>query len=255
MADPITWYALGRNVSDNQSIIEEMQAELLAHNQDVSAHGQSSEAVYNHRIAEIMDHLEGSVDWKHLTDKKMVFHSAFDTRDGWSVLAEFTNTILCMGIHSTFNGYAFRMGFPNFANPIKLNPAKNPFFQTTVNVYKNVTQFFYFGAGRNPLASVQDSFGFYIGGTDLSAYYTNGGNLYNYAIPAINTLEQNVYRAYIDSTLGKVSYFVNGTLVYESSSNIPTTPNDFFFEYYGHKAVIGNDPLLVASDIVFEQDR
>jgi len=30
MADPITWYALGRNVSDNQSIIEEMQAEQPA---------------------------------------------------------------------------------------------------------------------------------------------------------------------------------------------------------------------------------
>ncbi len=61
MPDPITWYALGRDIFDNQTIIEEIQAELLAHNQDASAHGQSSEAVYNHRIAELLDHVSYSI--------------------------------------------------------------------------------------------------------------------------------------------------------------------------------------------------
>ncbi len=61
MPDPITWYALGRDVLDNQTIIEEMQAEILAHNQDVSAHGQGSEAIYNHRISELLDHVSYSI--------------------------------------------------------------------------------------------------------------------------------------------------------------------------------------------------
>ena len=61
MPDPITWYALGKEVSDPTSIDEEIDAKILLHNQDASAHGQSSESLYNHRISELLDHVAYSI--------------------------------------------------------------------------------------------------------------------------------------------------------------------------------------------------
>jgi hypothetical protein len=59
--DAISWYALGRTVSDSTTIMEEIDDKILTHNLDGSAHGQSNEAVYNHRIAELLDHVSYSI--------------------------------------------------------------------------------------------------------------------------------------------------------------------------------------------------
>ncbi len=73
MPDPITWYALGRDILDNQTIVEEMQAEMLTHNMDPSAHGQGSEAIYNHRIAELLDHVSYSIYNSKINPASRVF--------------------------------------------------------------------------------------------------------------------------------------------------------------------------------------
>jgi len=61
MPDPISWYALGRDVNDPQTILEAVDEKILAHNLDPSAHGQSDEAVYNHRISQLLDHVNYSI--------------------------------------------------------------------------------------------------------------------------------------------------------------------------------------------------
>lgn len=61
MPDPINWYALGRVVNDPTTIDENIDAKILAHNFDPSAHGQSDEAVYNHRISSLLDHVNYSI--------------------------------------------------------------------------------------------------------------------------------------------------------------------------------------------------
>jgi parallel beta-helix repeat protein len=61
MADPITWYALGRTVTDTQTILEAVDAKILTHNLDPSAHGQENESLYEHRAAELLDHLSYSI--------------------------------------------------------------------------------------------------------------------------------------------------------------------------------------------------
>jgi hypothetical protein len=61
MPDPISWYALGRDVSDPQTILEAVDEKILSHNLDPSAHGQSDEAVYNHRISTLLDHVNYSI--------------------------------------------------------------------------------------------------------------------------------------------------------------------------------------------------
>jgi hypothetical protein len=59
--DAISWYALGRTVNDATTIMEEIDTKILTHNLDGSAHGQSNEAVYNHRITALLDHVSYSI--------------------------------------------------------------------------------------------------------------------------------------------------------------------------------------------------
>ena len=61
MPDPITWGQLAKAVGDNTLIDSEIAALILAHNLDPSAHGQSNEAVYLHRIAAELDHIDQSI--------------------------------------------------------------------------------------------------------------------------------------------------------------------------------------------------
>jgi len=56
MPDPITWYTLGRVTGDPERIMEAIDAKLLSHNEDPSAHGQTAEAVYAHRNDPTFDH-------------------------------------------------------------------------------------------------------------------------------------------------------------------------------------------------------
>lgn len=57
----VTWGQLAKAVADLTKISEEIDAKILTHNEDESAHSQSNEAIYNHRIAEILDHLDDSI--------------------------------------------------------------------------------------------------------------------------------------------------------------------------------------------------
>lgn len=66
MGDPITWYALGKDVADPTTIEEQIGADILVHNVDPSAHGQSSETVYIHRNTYAIDHPVSSVYARHI---------------------------------------------------------------------------------------------------------------------------------------------------------------------------------------------
>lgn len=61
MANANTWNSLPKTLNDSETIAEYIAAQLATHNADDSAHGQSDEAIYNHRIAEILDHLDQSI--------------------------------------------------------------------------------------------------------------------------------------------------------------------------------------------------
>jgi len=57
----ITWGLIAKSVDDKTTIDEEIDAKILAHNVDASAHGQTNEAIEVHRVAEILDHLDESI--------------------------------------------------------------------------------------------------------------------------------------------------------------------------------------------------
>jgi len=78
MPDPITWGNLAKTVSDLKTIVEEVQDQILTHNQDDSAHGQSDESLYNHRIAELLDHVDESISNSKLFPVARVYKKIID---------------------------------------------------------------------------------------------------------------------------------------------------------------------------------
>lgn len=64
----VTWNSLPKTMGDPTTISEYIAAQFATHNADDSAHGQSDEAIYNHRIAAIIDHLAQSVTGEKVQD-------------------------------------------------------------------------------------------------------------------------------------------------------------------------------------------
>lgn len=57
----VLWKDLAKAIDDKTKISDEIDAKIVAHNEDPSAHGQANEAITVHREGEILDHLDGSV--------------------------------------------------------------------------------------------------------------------------------------------------------------------------------------------------
>ncbi len=61
MPEPIIWDPLTKKVDDLTTIVEQIGADILAHNIDPSAHGQVDEAIEVHRVDDDLDHPSESV--------------------------------------------------------------------------------------------------------------------------------------------------------------------------------------------------
>jgi len=75
----VTWWNLPKSTSDSQTISAYIAAQLATHNADNSAHGQSNEAIYNHRIADILDHLDQSITNSKIIASHRTFNAVVGT--------------------------------------------------------------------------------------------------------------------------------------------------------------------------------
>ena len=92
----VTWNSLAKTINDSQTIAEYIAAQFATHNADDSAHGQSNEALYNHRIAEILDHVDQSITnakilASHRTYSAVVGSDAEDDFDNIQDAIDFVN--------------------------------------------------------------------------------------------------------------------------------------------------------------------
>jgi len=100
MPDPITWYALGKEVADPTLIEEEIDTKILLHNQDASAHGQSSESLYNHRISELLDHISYSIYNIKMNPAARIYKAIV----GYGFEADFTTLQAAIDWSNLYNG-------------------------------------------------------------------------------------------------------------------------------------------------------
>lgn len=255
MADPITWYALGRTVDDVESIMEAIDAKILTHNLDPSAHGQSGEVVFEHRSQTLLDHLFGSVDMKHLVDNKLVYFSGFESLDGWStggtVSVKVWGTILTTP--ASVDGEAY-IGQDGVTSASETDFTKNPFFQTSVQLGSSTSQRVWLIRGGLPGNEEGDFFGFKILNGTLYAYWSSGLTEYTSEISGITVTDLHVYRAYCDSTAEKIYFYVDGVLEYTAETNYPTDGSARIFYAYITTA-ISTARVLKIIDLLIEQDR
>ena len=233
MADPITWYALGRTVGDTESIMEEMDAKILTHNLDPSAHGQTGEVVFEHRNATLLDHLLGSVDLPHLVSEHFFAFSNMGDLSTWPGSGTIYSEPLSAYLETLLPGdpavYRYLLGNLSGA---KIDPTKNPFFQAAVKFVSITTQQAFIGCGAPPGEGYDDSFGFKVVNNTLYAYWTKTGTPYTSEITGITLTDLNIYRAFINSTDQEIYFYVNGVLKYTATTNFPDTINDYCFSFW-----------------------
>lgn len=258
MPEPVTWSTLTKTVDDLTTIVQQIAADLLVHNQDPSAHGQSGEVVQTHRVAAILDHLDGSVSFKKLMDDHYLVSTAFSSFDGWESILGGGNLVnLIMGSYlqtaAPVNSEA-ELYIDSDDATILLDPTKNPFFQTTVRMSSTTAVTAYVVCGDKEGGGQDDSFGFKIVNNALYAYWTKGGAVNTQAIAGITLTNFNIYRAWIGSTAQEIYFYVNGTLKYTATANFPTDTSPRFFGYY-IKTTEAVQKQINMIDFLFEMDR
>ncbi len=255
MADPITWGDLAKAIGENTTIDQEIANLILAHNLDPSAHGQTNEAVYTHRIAEALDHLYGSVDLKHLVADKIAVLSMFESIDGWHTNGTFTLSIFEGVLDSgPSNTNRSELWFETSANVVNLDFTKEPFFQTTCYFSYNTSQIGYIICGSIPEVSNQDCFGFKVNDGNLYACTFVSGSEHLHQITGIDITELHVYRAYLNVGGTELYFYIDGVLQYTQTTNLPVTVTNIFMCYY-IKTQTNNNRFLTLVDLMFEQDR
>lgn len=77
----VVWGNLAKGVEDKTKISEEIDDDIKTHNEDPSAHGQENESVYEHRISEILDHLDRTVTPAKIADDKQIVRPSWESWD------------------------------------------------------------------------------------------------------------------------------------------------------------------------------
>ena len=255
MPDPITWYLLGRTVDDTQSIDEGIDAKLLTHNLDPSAHGQSGETVYEHRNDTDLDHLDGSIDFRKLAADKFLVMTQFVSLDGWDLSGLATDGIFGGRLYTTASAdnESF-LWFETVTSSIKVNYSKTPFFQTSIVLGSITSQNICFGCGTEYNNMDRDSFGFYIVNGTLYARWTGSAAEHTSEITGITLTDANVYRAFFDTQAQELYFYVNNVLEYTATTDLPSTSNNFIFTYW-IKTLVKSVRSMYVLDLLWSEDR
>jgi len=255
MPDPITWYLLPRLSTDLQSIMEAIDAKLLTHNEDPSAHGQAGEVVETHRVETELDHPLQSMDLRYLAANKVFMFSSLESTDGWTKVGTFNPYIFAANLMTTnvLNNVSYAFIDSPLAGFL-FDPSKDSFFQTSVFFSDNTSQLGYFGVGDIQGVSEEEGYGFKVLNGTLYACIRSGPFEFLTEIAGITITDLNVYRAEWDCTAQALTFYVNGVLKHTETTNIPNSGSETFFEYYIKTTTTVIRKIRIA-DILFEQDR
>lgn len=229
-----TWENLPKSMDDSQTIETYIAGQLAIHNADNSAHGQSSEAIYNHRISSILDHLDESITLEKLRTNKFVIQTEWESLDGWEQILTGSTTILnylgvCRIVATTAANSIANIGnnselfYVDFGN-------LNPYFETILKFDETSSQLAYFGIG-----DLIGSFaGFKVNNGTLYALWCKAGTEYTQSITGITLTDFN--RFSLNMTSGsQINFYVNDVLVHTATTNLPDGNLEEFNFYFSIK--------------------
>ena len=228
----ICWGNLAKSADDTERIEQSIMGYVEGHNENVNAHQLEGSALYMHRVNERIDHLDGSVDIKKLAADSYLILSCFEEIGHWQSIGNVSGSVFGAGLYTNaVTNHICEVMMWDVGSVDVMDFSKNPFFQTTVFFDQITDQVSKFGCGRHTGAATVDSFGFKVVNGTLYAWWVSNGTEYTSEISGITLTDHNVYRAYIDSGLGKLYFYVNGELKVTVEENLPTVASEFMFFY------------------------
>jgi hypothetical protein len=259
----VVWGQLGKAVSDPTTISEEIDADVLAHNEDPSAHRQTDEAIDTHRTAAILDHLARSVTVGKLDQDKLYLQPSFESLDAWvtSAVGVGAATDVRVGSCKITTGDAVGNITKIAMEAMVGGPAtdNDPFFQCDLDFSSSPAfQDVAVGCGSWTPWAPTDFFGFRWSKADskMYAYYYRSGvetkfEISGYDIGIVNTL-----RAEMSASGETLKFYVNDMLKKEYSAADMQMDSDIYFCFANKSQVAapGNYEAIVRN-VFYAQDR
>lgn len=222
----VTWKDLAKAIDDLTKISDEIDSKLVTHNTDESAHSQSNEAIYNHRVGEVLDHLDRSVTINKLDPNRFSFVVDWRTHDGLSIDNYLTtgpklgSILLATQSGSIETRYVQISAGANFY----IDFAQESEFETNIKISFTTSQEIIFGVGNLPSVGDTVYYGFKV--VDGSLYATH----YDYdtgievltEITGVTLTNKNRYRAVYDPGVS-VKFYVNDVLKVTHTTNLIET--------------------------------
>jgi hypothetical protein len=255
MADPIAWYLLPRTSTDLQSIMEAIDAKILTHNQDPSAHGQTGEGIEVHRSDSVLDHEPGSVFLGHVTTERILRMGPIESLDGWATAGTITQGAFETRIQTAaaINAEAY-LAIRTNGLTAKLIETMDPYFSTTVYISSETDVLAYIVAGAQPGDGQNDSFGFKIEDDQAYAYWTRAGVQHTQAVAGYWFESAIPFKVVVRSDEEEIDFYVGGILRYTATADFPNTSNNYLFEFY-IKTLAASAKNMRIADLLLEIGR
>lgn len=256
----VVWENLAKTVTDKTKISEEIDADLVTHNEDPSAHKQTGEAIDTHRVAEILDHLDKSVTVGKLDFDKLLFTPTFESLDGWlqGTVGTGAAILIRVGACRLTTGNAVGNITKVFIEGLmgSVGFDDDPWFQASID-FSTSPEFQDVAVGvgsSNPWAPT-DFFGFRWSKVDskMYAYHFDNGVETKTQIVGFDTGIINTLRAEMTGNGTVVKFYVNGILKVTHTGASIGMDSDNYFCFANRCQSVGNNLEAYIRNIVFSK--
>lgn len=260
MSEIITWAEIAKGINDPTTIEDYVEAMFDTHNASDNSHGQSSEAIYNHRIADILDHIDQSItadkyadfslSYEKLRMTKTAYILNLESVDSWNLAGNSTleDCYLLAGAYSLAvvgaSGKYTQFTFDSGATLVQFG-TKNPIVEASISFQNITSQTLYFGTNW-PFATLE-FVGFKIVDATINACWRKNSTEYLEAIGTI-TAEQFVrLRARVTSGVS-IEFYINDILEHTATTNLPTNESGLrYIIFYLTKSTADERSILIQS--------
>ncbi len=251
----VTWGSLAKTIDDKMTISEEIDADLLEHNEDPSAHGQTNEAVSVHRVADILDHLDGSVtDIKQSLDRYALVFS-FESLDAWAQVVVGTGVVRLHGgsIELDTGGdinSSIALWLEARTEEWGVLFANNPRFAINALFEYAGNQEIYFISGDIG----EDGFGFMVEGSIL--YAVSFKATVRSRVELTNEFDIAVWKRFkaIYTSGSKIDYYIGKDLKHTQTTNLPVQSEVLLLYQIKILSIVAQQRVANFASLVFDQE-
>ena len=216
----ICWSPLAKSAQDATTIAEYIAGRVNIHNIDPTAHGLQDYALYNHRDAETLDHIDGSVTMQKMFFNRFFIFCHFESIDAWqktgNVILTAPGWVDIATPNNAYCNYSLRYGSAGFSENAG-QPVNNPMFEAHVKFEQTTYQCAYVMAGDT---STPAGFGFMIRDNKINAiHFDNIGALRAVELGSYPVDQINRYRAEWIFPYG-INFYINDIFQYSHRTRL-----------------------------------